>query len=243
MATKLSVAVLAAGLLIGTASAVEAAPEKSGDSPDAPSLEALKAVIQPMLDKLGLDEKQKGRARGVMSADSWETISGGFETKRKGEIFTAAHSLMPKLIPTIVQPKMMAYNMQKTMAKRMAGKIGPPSQKEIEQTRDKTRKIMRGKIAPTLMGNLEELAAARVEELMADKKVLVRVLGDKVSEIVLTDEKRPAFEKALTDAGYTQDLVKGADPVLDERAKKMAVKVAEEKIAELQKEDGAAAEE
>jgi len=222
------------------AGAPPAAGQDGGADGTAPAkaltLDELKAVIQPMLDELNLTEQQQGKANGVMSADSWSVISDGFTKKRKGEIFTATHSLMPELIQSIVRPKMMAYNMTTTMEKRMAAKAGPPSKDEIKAIQDRTRATMKSKIRPTLMDNLRRLAEERVNELTADKKVMVRVLAEKVSDIVLTDEQQPKFEKALTDAGYTRDLIRGRDPVLDERGKALANEVATQAIEEFKKE-------
>ena len=219
--------------------AVAYGAEEGATAAQSPSLEELTAVIQPILDKLDLTAEQQGRAKGVMSDDTWALISDGFRTKRRGEIFREAHRLMPQYMRMLIQPKMMQYNMAKNMAHRMKNQLGPPSAEELKAIRDKNRQTMRGKIAPTLMANLNKLADERIAELMADKKVLVRALGEKVSEIVLTEEQQAAFDKALSAAGYPSELIHGADAILIERGKKMAAQVAAEKIEEFKKEDAA----
>jgi len=208
------------------AGAQEAAP--------APSLNELKAVVQPLLEGLGLTAEQQNKANGVMSEEAWKTIVEGFEVKRGGEIFTAAHEKMNALVPTIVMPRMMAHSMKKAMGDRMAKKTGPPTAKELEAVRKDTKKLMRGKLAPQLMGNLEELSEQRMQEVLADKKALVRVLGEKLSEVVLTEGQKPKLEKALTDAGYPKDLIHGPDDILEGRMKKMVPEVTEKELASLE---------
>ncbi len=201
-----------------------------------PSLAELKAVIQPMVASLELPAKQKSMADGVMSEDAWATILEGFKKKRGGEIFTAAHGKMREIVPTLMMPKMMKHNMGKIMQQRMNKKAGPPSQKDITAIREKSQKVMRGKLAPELMNStdgLQELTGQRMEELLADKKVLVRVLGDKVSEVALLGDQKTKLGKAMADAGYPESLTHGSDPVLDKRMKTMLEAVIDKTIAEL----------
>ena len=91
-----------------------------------------------------------------------------------------------------------------------------------------------------LMANLNKLADERIAELMTDERVLLRALGEKVSEIVLTEQQRGTFEEMLSAAGYPKELIHGADAVLIGQAKKMAAEVADAKIEEFKKEDAAA---
>ena len=110
----------------------------------------------------------------------------------------------------------------------------------LKALRKKTQEAMRTRISPTLMANLNKLADERIAELMADKKVLVRTLAEKVSDIVLTEGQQGNFDKLLSAAGYPGELIHGADAVLTDRGKKMAAEVAEAKIEEFKKEDAAA---
>jgi hypothetical protein len=99
---------------------------------------------------------------------------------------------------------------------------------------------MRDRLAPSIMGNVRELAAERVKELLLDKKVLVRVLAENVSEATFTEEQTEKFDKALTDAGYPAELIHGPDPILEKRIHKMLEALADEVIAELTEADRAA---
>jgi len=245
---KRSIAVVA---LIGALAGIALAKEKAkGDKPDkadkaevkAPSLDELKTIIQPMLEALDLSVGQKRKAKSVMDRDTWKATLKAFDKKRGGEIFRSTHKRVPEIMPTIMMPRMMAYNMQKTMKARMAKKAGPPTPKEIAAIRAATRKRMRAKLAPSIMGNVEELTAERVKELLLDKKVLVRVLAENVSQVALTDKQTEKFGKVLTDAGYPAELIHGPDSILENRLHKMLETLADEALAELKEADRAAEE-
>jgi hypothetical protein len=208
--------------------------------PKPPSFAEVEAVVRPMVEGLGLAAEQQAKANGVMNEKTWQTVVAAFDTKRGREIFRAAHDEMRQAMPAVMMPKMMAYNMRKTMKERMARKAGPPTAEEIAAVRAETQKKMKGRVAPVIMSNLEELTAERLKEVLADKKVLIRVLGEKVSEVALTDEQKPKLDKALAAAGSPAALVHGPDPVLIERTKKMIEKVADEIVAKLKEEDAAA---
>jgi len=212
------------------------AEEADAGAQPAPSLEELKHVVEPIFEASNPTEDQQNRAKGLMSGATWSTIVEGFEVKRGGEIFTSTHQKMQELVPTIMMPKMMAYKMKKAMAGREGRRAGPPTAKEIEEIRKNSKKLMRGKLSPELMGNLEELSEQRMKEILADKKVLVRVLGEKLSDVVLSEAQKPGFEKALSAAGYTRDLTHGPDEPLIKRMKTMLEKVTEEQFAALEKE-------
>jgi len=230
---------LFAGLMFLAATANAAAAAKPAE-PKAPAFAEVEAALRPMLAGLDLTPDQKAKVDGLLTEEVWATILKGFDTKRGREILRAAHEEMRKTMPAIMMPKMMAYNMKKTMKERMAKKAGPPTAEEIAAIRDKMQKRMRGRIAPKIMGGLETLTAERMKEILADKKVLVRVLGDKVAAVALTDEQKPKLDKALTAAGSPASLVQGPDTVLIERMKAMMEKVADAAIAELKEEDAAA---
>jgi hypothetical protein len=240
---------LALVALIGALAGIALAHEKAnGDKPDktneaepkALSLDELRTIIQPMLETLDLSAEQKRKADGVMTADAWKATLKAFDMKRGGEIKLSAHKTVPEIMPTIMMPRMMAYNMQKTMKERMARKAGPPKPEEIAAIRTATQKRMRAKLAPSIMGNVQELAAKRAEELLLDKKVLIRVLAENVSEAALTDEQTETFDKTLTDAGYPAELIHGPDPILAKRVHEMLVTLADEVVAELKEADRAA---
>ena len=129
--------------------------------------------------------------------------------------------------------------MEKNMKQRMARQAGPPTPKEIEAIRSSTQKRMRAKLAPAIMGGLGELTEKRMQELLVDKKTLVRALAEEISAAVLTDRQKPEFDKALTDAGYARELVHGPDAVLGKRVVKMLETLADEVVAELKKADAA----
>ena len=237
---------LAIVALIGALAGIALAQEKAnGDKPDktneaqpkAPSLDELRTIIQPMLETLDLSAEQKRKADGVMTDDTWKATLRTFDKKRGGEIKLSAHKAVPEIMPTIMMPRMMAYNMQKTMKERMARKAGPPKPEEIAAIRTATQKRMRAKLAPSIMGNVQELAAKRAEELLFDKKVLMRVLAENVSEAALTDEQTQRFDKTLTDAGYPAELIHGPDPILEKRVHEMLVTLADEVVAELKEAD------
>jgi hypothetical protein len=240
---------LAIVALIGALAGIALAQEKvNGDKPDktnetqpkAPSLDELRTIIQPMLETLDLSAEQKRKADGVMTDDTWKATLKAFDMKRGEEIKLSAHKTVPEIMPTIMMPRMMAYNMQKTMKERMARKAGPPKPEEIAAIRTATQKRMRAKLAPSIMGNVQELAAKRAEELLLDKKVLLRVLAEKVSEAALTDEQTKRFDKTLTDAGYPAELIHGPDPILKKRVREMLVTLADEVVPELKAADRAA---
>ena len=92
---------------------------------------------------------------------------------------------------------------------------------------------MRARLAPSIMGNVGELTAKRVDELLLDKKVLVRVLAETVSAAALTDEQTEKFNKTLADAGYPAKLIHGPDPILEKRVHEMLETLADEVIAEM----------
>jgi len=233
------------GILAGIALA-ETKPK--GDEPDskgkaepkAPALDELRSIIQPMFEALDPTAEQKRTARGVMTDDAWKAALKAFEKNRSAEVLRSTHKVVPKVMPTIMMPRMMAYNMQKTMKERMAKKAGPPTPEEIAEIRKATQERMRARLAPAIMGNVRELAAERVKELLLDKKVLVRVLAENISEATLTEEQTEKFDKTLTAAGYPAKLIHGPDPVLEKRIRKMLETLADEVVAELKKADGVA---
>jgi len=197
----------------------------------APSLDELKAVVRPLLDQQNLTDEQKKKADTVMTEEIWKATLEGFKVRREGEIFRATHTKMNALVPTIMAPKMMAISMKKMRSERKGKRAGPPSKAEIEARQKSTKDMMHSKLNPQLMGNLQGLAAARIEEILADKKAMVRLLGERLSTAVLTAEQRPDFDKALSGAGYTGDLIRGDDAVLDERMRKMAAEVTARELA------------
>jgi len=207
--------------------------------PQAPSLDDLKKIVQPVLGKLVLTADEQHKANGVMRDDTWKDVLETFERRRNREIFAAAHKKIPETMPTIMMPRMMAYNMEKNMKERMAAQTGPPTPKEIEAIRSTTQKRIRAKLAPAIMGGLAELTEERMQELRVDKKILVRALAEEISEIALTDRQKREFDKSLTDAGYPEELVHGPDSILAKRVVKMLEALADEVIADLKKADAA----
>ncbi len=228
-----------AGMVLAADKPKDDNPAKPKPKPTAPSLDELKAIVQPMLDNLDLSAEQQAVASGVMSKDAWKTTLEALDLKRGGEIYHSMHKKIPEIMPTIMMPKMMAYNMRRIMKERMARKAGPPTPKEIKAIRSATQKRMRAKLAPVMMSNFEELTARRMEELLVDKKVLVRVLAEEVSNETLTDKQKSKFDKALAEAGYPQELIHGPDPVFTKQVTKMLETVADEAVAELKKADAA----
>lgn len=233
-------------VLISTLAGIVLAQERAdGDKPNkadkaqpkAPSLDELATIIQPMLATLGLTDEQKQKANAVMTDDAWTATLKAFGKKRGGEIRQSTHKSVPEVMPTIMMPRMMKYNMQKTMKERMAKKAGPPTPEEIAAIRSANQKRMRAKLAPAIMANMEELTAERVDELLLDKKVLVRVLADNVAAAALNEEQSENFDKALTDAGYPAELTHGSDRILEKRIHKMLETLADEAIAEMKEAD------
>ncbi len=241
---------LAAAAMIGALAGIMPAGEKITDGrqgkpdeaatkvPKTPSLEELKTIVEPMLETLDLTAEQKEKADAVMSQDGWEAGLNAFSKSRGGELRRLVHKEVPEIMATVMMPRMMDYSMQKMMKERMARKAGPPTPKEIEAIRTATRERMRDKLAPALMGNVEELTAKRMEEVRLDKRILVRALAEEVSEAAFTDKQAAALEKMLSKAGYPKELVHGPDPVLMQRVDKMLERVADEVIAGLKKADG-----
>ena len=229
--------------LIGVAAGIVLAAENQKDDkadkakPKAPSLDELKTIVQPMLANLDLTAEQKRKADGVMTGDAGKATLRSFNTKRGGEILRSAHKTVPEVMPTIMMPRMMKYNMQKTTKERMARKAGPPTPEEIAVIRSATQNRMRARLAPSIMSNVQELAAERSAELLLDKKVLVRVLAESVSAAALTGEQTEKFGKTVTDAGYPAELIHGPDPVLEKRVHKMLETLADEVVAELKEAD------
>jgi hypothetical protein len=244
MFKKCLVFVALIGVTAGVVFAAEDQKDKKADKPkpQAPSLDELKAIIQPMIANLDLTAEQQAQAKRVMRPEAWSKALAAFEGKRGGELRQSMHKLIPETMPTIMMPRMMKYNMQKTMKERMAKKAGPPTPEEIEAIRAATRTRMRAKLAPTIMGHFEQLTAERIKELRIDKRVLVRVLAEQISDTALTDDQKSEFEKVLANAGYPKQLVEGADPILADRVKEMLEKVADDAIADLKKADEASQE-
>ena len=239
---------LAILVLIGILAGIAQAEKKpKGDGPDkagkaeskAPTLDELKSIMQPMFEAVDPTAEQKHTAQGVMTDDAWIAALKTFEKSRSGEILRSTHETVPEVMPTILMPKMMGYNMQKTMKERMAKKAGPPTPEEIAEIRKATQERVRAKLGPSIMDNVRELAAERVKEVLLDKNVLVRVLADNVSKAALMEEQTEKFDKALTDAGYPVGLISGPDPVLEKRVHKMLETLADEVLAELKEADGA----
>jgi hypothetical protein len=240
---------LAIFALIGILAGIAQAEKKTKDDKPhktrkaeskAPALDELKTIIQPMFEALDPTAEQKRTAHGVMTDDAWKAALKAFEKKRGAEILRSTHKTVPKVMPTIMMPRMMAYNMQKTMKERMAKKAGPPTPEQIAEIRKATQERMRARLAPSIMDNVRKLAAERVKELLRDKKVLVRVLAENISEATLTEEQTEKFDKALTDAGYPAKLIHGPDPVLEKRIRKKLETLADEVVAELKEADGVA---
>lgn len=231
------------GALAGFVSAQERAdgdkPNKVDKAqPKAPSLDEIATIVRPMLATLDLTDEQKQKANAAMTDDAWTATLKTFGKRRGGEIRQSTHKTVPEVMPTIMMPKMMKYNMQKIMKERMAKKAGPPTPEEIAAIRAANQERMRVKIAPAIMANVGELTAKRVEELLLDKQVLVRVLADNVAAAALAEEQTEKLDKVLTDAGYPAELTHGPDRVLEERVHKMLETLAEEAIAEMKEADG-----
>ncbi len=207
--------------------------------PKAPSLEELTEIIQPMLANLALTTEQQKKVSGILSDQAWQDARDTFARERNREIFAEAHKKIPQLMPTVMMPRMMAYNMEKNMKARMAKQAGPPTPKEIEAIRSKTQKRMRSKLAPAIMGGLGDLTETRMHELLVDKKVLVRALAETISAGVLTNSQKHDFDKTLTESGYPKELIHGPDRVLAKRVVEKLERLAEEVIAELKKDDAA----
>jgi hypothetical protein len=215
--------------------AKEGTPEKT--APKRPSLDELRAIVEPMLDELDLSSDEKTKAAGAMSEEAWKAALATFDKKRGSEIFKATHAKIPELMPAVMMPKMMAYSMAKNMKERMATKAGPPSPKDMEAIRAAAKEGMRAKLSPAIMGNLEEMTAQRMQEVLADKKILVRALAETVADAALGDKQKEKLDEALTKAGYPGSLVHGPDPVLAGQVNKMVEATADKVIAELKKAD------
>jgi hypothetical protein len=230
-----------AGIALGEKKPKGDEPDKAGKAESrAPALDELKSIVQPMFEALDPTAEQTRTAQGVMTDDAWKAALKTFEKNRGGEILRSTHKTVPELMPTILMPKMMAYNMQKAMKERMAKKAGPPTPDEIAEIRKATQERMRAKLGPSIMDHVRELAAERVKECLLDKKVLVRVLAENVSEAALTEKQTEKLDKALTDAGYSAELIHGPDPILEKRVHKMLETLADEVLAGLKEADGAA---
>ena len=201
-----------------------------GAGQTAPSLDELKAAIQPLLEGFALTTQQQNKANAAMSKEVWTATLEGFKIRRRGEIFKTTHDKMNALVPTVMMPRMTGHGMKKMMADRKGRMAGPPTAKELEAVRKDTKELMRSKLRPQLMGNLEELADERMKEVLADKKALVRVLGEKVSQVALEGGQKAKFDKALTDAGYPGNLIHGPDAVLEERMRTMMKEVTDKEL-------------
>jgi len=139
---------LAIFVLIGILAGIAQAEKKpKGDGPDkagkaeskAPTLDELKSIMQPMFEALDPTAEQKLAAQGVMTDDAWIAALKTFEKSRGGEILRSTHETVPEVMPTILMPKMMAYNMQKSMKERMAKKLVRPRRRKLRKSARRPR--------------------------------------------------------------------------------------------------------
>jgi|GEM_PF-2141467 len=233
--------VLLLGLFAGFALA-EGKVEGDKQEPKVPSLNELSEIIRPMIAPLDLSDTQQRKVDGIMTDVAWNATLDAYESRHGSEIYIAAQKQVPEIMPTIMMPRMMAYNMQKTMKERMARRAGPPTPEEIKAIRSAMQQRMRAKLAPNIMTNVRKLADSRIEELMIDQKVLVRVLAEAIAASALSTKQKEDFNGILTKAGYPEELVHGPDPILMQRVRQMLEELADKVVADLKKEDEAAKE-
>ena len=179
--------------------------------------------ITALVEPLKLTRSQKARVNALLGEDQWETAVETFRSTRESEIHEHAHNVAKTTIPGIMRKFMPAYMQKKIMAQRRAQKRrGPPSRSEIANIQKDAQSKMRPAMQKIVMPSLEAFTEVRLAELENDKKVLTRIIGDRILKgRILSDDDSKSFETAMDKAGYPASLTTGEDSVLNDRMKKM----------------------
>jgi hypothetical protein len=81
---------------------------------------------------------------------------------------------------------------------------------------------MQEEMKKNIMPALEKLAAERMAEMLKDEKILTRALAERILDgNSLSDAVIANFKGELDKAGYPASLIRGTDPVLNDRAKSL----------------------
>lgn len=179
--------------------------------------------IMQVVTMLDQSEQVKHSVEAYFEKDRWDRSLGSFQTLRASVIHLEAHAFVKGTMPEIMQKFMPKYMQAKIMAERKAKKAkGPPSPAEIERIRTEAKAAMEPAMRMIIMPALEKLSASRMEEIVKDEKILTRAMAEQIIKAKLLPEAALArFKTELDKAGYPESLVKGADAILNERARKM----------------------
>lgn len=190
--------------------------------------------ISMLVEPLKLTRSQKTRVNALLGEDQFETAIEAFKSTREPEIHDHAHNVAKTTIPGIMRKFMPSYMQKKIMAQRRAQKRrGPPSRAEIASIQKDAQSKMRPAMQKIVMPGLESLSETRLAELVNNEKVLTRMMGDRILKSRILDEgESKNFSTALEKAGYPATLTTGADPLLNDRMKKMVNEIDIAKVAQ-----------
>ena len=212
--------------------------QQKRDKEEKARLEALRqkvvSNISMLVEPLKLTRSQKARVNALLGEDQFETAIEAFKSTREPEIHDHAHNVAKTTIPGMMRKFMPSYMQKKIMAQRRAQKRrGPPSRNEIASIQKDAQSKMRPAMQKIVMPGLESLSETRLTELVNDEKVLTRMTGDRIikSRILDKDDSKK-LSTALDKAGYPATLTTGADPLLNDRMKKMVNEIDIAKVAQ-----------
>lgn len=221
-------ALLAGCLVVCGESAVQKKEVESSPKADMEQLRlTVTKNITQLIRKLSQPSQVESAAQPYFDKIRWNAELASFQAARTREIHDHAHGMVKDSMPTIMKNFMSKHMQAKIMAERKAKKAGgPPSAAEIEKIRAnakaKMEPAMQEEMKKKVMPALEKLAAERMAELLTDEKVLTRALAERIMEgNALGEDTIAAFKKELDKAGYPAALIRGLDPVLNSRARKL----------------------
>ena len=212
--------------------------QQNRDKEEKVRMEALRqkvaSNISMLVEPLKLTRSQKTRVKALLGENQWKTAIETFKSTREPEIHDHAHNVAKTTIPGMMRKFMPSYMQKKIMAQRRAQKRrGPPSRSEIANIQKDAQSKMRPAMQKIVMPGLESLSETRLTELVNDEKVLTRMTGDRIikSRILDKDDSKK-LSTALDKAGYPATLTTGADPLLNDRMKKMVNEIDIAKVAQ-----------
>lgn len=215
-------------LVVCGESAVQKKEVESPPKADAEQLRlAVAKNVMQLIKRTGPSEQTELAAQVYFEKIRWNAELATFQAGRTREIHDHAHGMVKDSMPGIMKNFMPKYMQAKIMAERKAKKAGgPPSAAEIEKIRanvkEKMEPAMQEEMKKKVMPALEKLAAERMAELLKDEKILTRALAERIMDgKSLSDAAIANFKGELDKAGYPASLIRGADPVLNSRAKKL----------------------
>jgi hypothetical protein len=203
------------------------AQKKEEDSPPKAANEQLRVKVaknvMQVFGKLEQPERIEAAADKFFEKERWDMTLMSFQSRRASEIHDSAHEVIKTTLPDIMQKFMPKYMQARIMAERKAKKAkGPPSTGEIAKIRADTMAKMKPVMQNTAMSALRKLTDERMDESLKDEKVLTRAMAEQMLNVIILPEPAVAkFKTELDKAGYPESLIRGTDPALNERVRKM----------------------